>query len=261
MTINRSSLFSALFAFSLFGVTPNVAHAVKLDSFFEDQNDVIVVTDFTNEGRKRETPTKIKPVYCEAISFGLDFGSQVGDKIPPSKEVLDFVVKVLADQGYQGNNEKHPPSLLLTFQWGFLPRGLGNLTFLGGDKLDLSWELENHPWINSNVLLRNMRSEAAERVMETARKDLYAISISAFDYESAEKKKPILLWQTRIAYPTRGIYMAEALPQMIEIAAPRIGRETDKPILTDLDDGPGSIEYEDIEVIGVDGEPVEPKKE
>jgi hypothetical protein len=105
-----------------------------------------------------------------------------------------------------------------------------------------------------------MRSDAAERVMDTARKDLYAISITAFDYESAEKEKPILLWQTRIAYPTRGIYMAEALPKMIEIAAPRVGRETDKPIITDLDDGPGTIEYGELEVIETDGEPAKPER-
>jgi hypothetical protein len=191
----------------------------------------------------------------------MDFGSQVGDKTPPSKEILDFVVKVLADQGYQGNDENHPPTLLLTFQWGYLPRGLGNLSFLGGDKLDLMWELENHAWINSNVLLRNMRSDAGIRLMETARKDLYGISITAFDYESAENEKPILLWQTRIAYPTRGIYMREALPKMIEIAAPSIGRETNKPILTDLDGAIGTVDYGDLEVIDVDGEAAEPKKE
>lgn len=260
MNIIRSSFFPALLVGLLSGLPAHVASAIDLSSFFTDQNDVIVVTDFTNEGRKREAPTKVSPIYCEAISFGLDFGSQVGDKIPPSKEVLDYVVKILADQGYQGNNEKHPPTLLLTFQWGYLPRGLGNLTFLGGDKLGLSWELENNSWINSNVLLRNMRSDAAERVMDTVKKDLYAISVTAFDYESAANNKPILLWQTRIAYPTRGIYMNVALPKMIEIAAPRIGRETDKPILTDMDDGPGSVDYGEIEVIGVEGEEPVPSK-
>jgi hypothetical protein len=233
----------------------SIVSAAGLSFFSKPTKNVFIVTDVTEAGKKLEPPTKGKPVYCAAFSYGCDFGSIPGDKLPNPKAMLDLIVKILAEQGFQGNDEKHPPTLVLSIQWGWLEGNLGdNLAYLGGDKLDLMWETESYAWINANVLRRGMRGGTAARVMEISEEDLYAITICAFDYHSVmETEKSVLLWQTRIAVPTTGFSMAEALPRIVALAAPNIGRETKLPVITKapLD---GSIEYGELTVVGVEGE-------
>lgn len=227
--------------------------------FSRPSRDVFIVTDVTPDGRKVEPPTRQQPVYCEAMSFGCDFGSMPGDKLPDSAELLKVIVKILADQGYQGNNDTHPPTLLLTFQWGYRKGGIGNnLAYLGGEKLDLMWETENNSWINSNVLLRNMRSSASQKVMDVAAEDIYAVTICGFDYASTRSGKPVLLWQTRVAIPTTGVSMANALPRILAVAGPAIGRETKTTVIAKADDTrEGRVDLGELEVIEEDA-PVTP---
>jgi hypothetical protein len=243
-----------------------VGHGMRAEPFRlfgRTENDVIIVTDLTTAGRKIQPATVQAPVYYWAINFGCDYGSTPGDKVPESREIGAVIEKVLASQGYLRADARHPPALYLGFQWGRLESGkLGrNLAYLGGRKLDLMWEVEdNFGDIHPNALLRNFRSPEADKVMTLANEELYAVTINAFDYASVvdTTRKPLLLWQTRIATRGLGAWMKVALPKIIQLAGPSIGRETPVPVFRK----PAellreSIEFGELRVL--DDEPEKPK--
>jgi len=65
---------------------------------------------------------------------------------------------------------------------------------------------------------------------------IYGLIISAFEYKSVRTAEPIVLWQTRIGLAANGKGMSEALPVMVQVAGPQIGRETTKPVLRNIED-------------------------
>jgi hypothetical protein len=215
--------------------TPSL-HADGFLGFFETPApDVLTVTDVTEEGRKWPLPEPGKPVLYEAISFGSkNFPSLPGDITPNPRVMTAFIVKTLAEQGYVQAKEKGVAKVFLSICWGYSRANLAAIGFLGGRKLDLMWELEqNGGMLSPNVLLRWNRSLTAVKVMDTANSDLYIASIQAFDLTKLDAGTQVLLWNTRIACPTRGLWMADALPIMIAAAGPLIGRETEKPVWRD----------------------------
>jgi hypothetical protein len=232
--------------------------------FPSGENDVIIVTDVSAAGRKIQPAMPESPVYYWAINFGCDYGSTPGDKVPESREIGAVIEKVLASQGYLRADGRHPPSLYLGFQWGRLESGKlrQNLAYLGGRKLDLMWEVEdNFGDIHPNALLRNFRSPEADKVMALASDELYAVTINAFDYASAVDitRKPVLLWQTRIATRGLGAWMKVALPRIIQLAGPSIGRETPVPVFRKPSDLlRESIEFGELRVL--DDEPEKANK-
>jgi len=206
-----------------------------LDFFRTTAPDVLTVTDMTEEGRKWPLPEPGKPVIYEAISFGSkNFPGLPGDTAPNPRVMSAFIVKTLAEQGYEQAKEKGIAKVFLSISWGYSRANLGALGFLGGDKLDLMWELKTYGGtLSPDVLLRWNRSLTAEKVMETANGDLYIASIQAFDLEKLDAGTQVLLWSTRIACSSRGLNMADAIPTMITAAGPFIGRETQKPVWHD----------------------------
>lgn len=208
-----------------------------LDNIFGAQYpDVITVTDTTEEGRKWPQPEPGKPVYYEAIVFGAkNFHGLPGDREPTKRAMSNLIVGALKKQGYLIGTQKGQATIFLSISWGYRRATLGSLAFLGGDKLDLMWEL--HPEFSSvfafNALHRNMRSSEASAVMEAANSDLYIVSIRAFDLKAIDADKEVELWHTKIALPANGSYMEEAIPTMITLATPFIGRETKKPMFSD----------------------------
>jgi hypothetical protein len=242
-----------------------IGHGMRAEPFRlfgRTENDVIIVTDVSAAGRKIQPASPESPVYFWAINFGCDYGSTPGDKVPESREIGAVIEKVLASQGYVRADAKHPPSLYLGFQWGRLEARLGqNLAYLGGDKLDLMWEVqENFGHLPAQVLWRNSRSPEADKVMALASDELYAVTISTFDYASVldTTRQPLLLWQTRIATRGLGAWMKVALPKIIQLAGPSIGRETPVPVFRK----PAellreSIEFGELRVL--DDEPEKPK--
>jgi len=209
-------------------------HADGFLSFFETPApDVLTVTDVTDEGRKWPLPEPGKPVLYEAISFGSqNFPGLRGDVTPNPRTMAAFIVKTLAEQGYQQAKEKGVAKVFLSICWGYSRANLGVLGFLGGEKLDLMWELDGSP----NAVHgppRWMRSLTADKVMEAANSDLYIASIQAFDLKKIDAGEIVPLWHTRIACPARGLMMADAVPTMIVAAGPLIGRETKKPVWRD----------------------------
>lgn len=221
-----------LFAFVLCSAAP--LRSGSLANFFTRVPDMVTVTDVTEEGRTWPVPEPGEPVYYEAVSFGAkNFPGLPGDPAPNSHAMLLTLVKVLAKQGYLQARQKGEAKIFLSIGWGYSRASLSALSFLGGDKLDLMWELESGPGYFANALRRGMRGVTESKVMDAANSNLYIASIQAFDLEKLDAGKQVLLWHTRIACPANGLTMASTLPTMLVAAGPFIGRETKTPVWRD----------------------------
>ena len=231
--------------------------------FSAPTGDVIIVTDVTLAGRDFVPPTKDAPIHCQAINFGCSFGAADGDRLPDPTAMSAFVGTILAEQGYQGSDESHPPQLLLTIQWGTLRGDRGyNLAFLGADKVDLLRDAGPLANYERNIMPQAARSVAAEKIQSLADEDLYVVTVCGFDYAAYTSGKAEMLWKTRIACATNGLSMDKALPDMVTLAGPAIGRETTKVIVTNPDDKRiGEVQYGDLEVMEDDADSAKPKKD
>ncbi|MDX2186525.1 MAG: hypothetical protein SFV32_06310 [Opitutaceae bacterium] len=196
--------------------------------------DVLVVTDVTDAGRSLPEVSPLSPVYFKGITLGARLGTFPGDKEPDIKELTQFITRLLAKQGYRGSpGSAHPPTLFLVLQWGYMRRGADHLWFLGYNPADDIAAPKMINMLGPEIFLRNMRSRETQAILDMADEDLYGIIITAFEHESAKTDKPVILWQTRVAFPATGNYMKDALPKMATVAAAQIGRETKKPVLRD----------------------------
>jgi len=224
--------------------------------FSTPSGDVFIVTDVTPAGKDFEAPTKDAPIHCHAINFGCSFGAAAGEKLPDPAELGAFVGKLLAEQGYQGSDDEHPPKLLLTIQWGVLRGDRGyNLAFLGADKAGIMADegmLYNY---QGSAVPFSARSDMAQKIQNLAGDDLYVVTVCGFDYTAYTSGKAEMLWKTRIACSAVGLSMAKALPEIVTLAAPAVGRETTEVIVTNpADKREGEVRLGDLEVIDDDAD-------
>ena len=194
-----------------------------------------------------------------------------GDKLPSEKDMIRTLMVILARNGFLLADKKHPPTQFLTWNWGTMysndmhfvgstqsPNtvtipGHGQVTttnsisqdnmpaqelnydqklqFLGGEKLGLMGDLGSSRIAEPRVEPPSTREDDAAEIGRAAHDNLYVIVISAFDFDSIKKRKPVLLWKTRIGCPCRGLVMDRTLPVMVAISGPNIGHETPTPAL------------------------------
>jgi hypothetical protein len=215
---------------------------------------VITVTDMTLEGRERTPPTPENPVYYRGRTLGCKLGSIGGDHPPEAKEMSDFVAKVLKQQGYLGALPGvHEPTLFMVLQWGYMRPGIDSLWFLGYDARQDIAAPNGIGELGPEVFRRGFRSRTTQTILSYARRPIYGIIITAFDYESSDTDAPIILWQTRIALPANAKTMAQALPAMVLAAGSNIGCETDSPVLRKVEaPKAGDITFGELEVLDYD---------
>lgn len=226
-----------------------------LSRFFERDLSIVTVTDFSPEGARLTPPTREHPVYYEALILGYnDWGRTVAnEKIPDKNKMVRLIMKVLADQGYYPCTPAHPATLVLAMAWGSMNSKMGmSLVFMGGDKLDVLWEL--NPYIGGGmldprVLTRGMRSGTAETVLSMAGGPLYVASVEAFDSAAAMQYKTVKLWHTKITCPAAGAEMDVALRQMVRHAGPHFGRETALPVLVSVPPRNPVVELGELKVL------------
>ena len=224
-------------------LAPVFSSAGILDFLFsKNELEAVTVTDMTRQGALRRLPTPENPVYFEAISAGFRGlgGAKAGEK-PIAREVVnETMLKVLAKQGYLPAGPNRQPDLILAWAWGTynVQRSpFSNLQvnhhamarFLGGEKVGFGSTFDNaFPELSLTTGL--VRGGDMDHLADVARDDLYIAIVSAYDVKLADPKTPVLLWTTRISTPARGYWLPEALPAMLVMAAPHIGRETTKPV-------------------------------
>lgn len=213
--------------------------------------DVITVTDMTPEGRQAPVPTAQAPVYYLSVSLGFkDLGPVGGDKSPPEDQVLATIARALAKQHFlPAGPGTPPPTLALAFTWGTLnadfdygfdpdqaPR-LRNrqqiLKFLGGYKMGYS-DRDFDP--STAVIGLKVYDFDSQAFYDLAEEDFFVAVISAYDLKAFQAKQKKLLWMTRISTPSTGFGMKDVFPTMLAIAAPNLGRETERPVWIDASD-------------------------
>ncbi len=210
------------------------------------EQEVITVTDIAPGALPLRAPTLAEPIYYLPVCVGYrDFGGWIaGDKLPKKEDMIRIIAKVLAKQGYLPADAQHPATQVILFAWGTLyPNSLEfpgwptvqfnyrqELAFLGGAKLGLP-EAQSRPifreiegltfWTPQQEALRSVASDL-----------FYVAKISAYDPQLTAARKPRLLWSTRISGFARGRDMKDALPTIVVIGGPNIGRDTPRPVWT-----------------------------
>jgi hypothetical protein len=226
-------------------LAPVLSIAGILD-FLTSSNDLeaVTVTDMTPAGSLRRAPTPSNPVYFVAISAGFrDLGGMKGGEKPVARDLVNkTVLKALAKQGYLPVTGDQKPEIALVWAWGtlnavFSPMAPSTMQlnhrqmvrFLGGEKLGFGSRHED-AFAEHSLMMGLVRGGDVDKLYDVARDDLYIAIISAYDLHLDEGKKPEMLWNTRISCPARGFWLPEAMPAMLAIATPFIGRETTKPV-------------------------------
>lgn len=237
----------------------SVAHASTFLDFLLPKHplQVVTVTDVLPAGKKWRTVSPENPAYYVAVSGGYqDLGAPKGGERPVSpEEVTRTMQKVLAKQGYLPATKKHPPELILLWIWGsmnkhvfYFPSSIPGhpglqinsgamMEYMGGDKLGLGRDRMD-PFMGLSLPVGlERRSDAAQTIYEAAQDDLYIAGVVAYDFQAAHvRREKEVLWRTRISCPSRGFWLPEALPSMLVIAGPFMGRETPKPVWIDASD-------------------------
>ena len=207
----------------------------------------ITVTDFTPQGRLLRTPSLAAPLYYTAVNAGYcDIGGIIaGERTISHKEVNHTMLKVLAKQGLLPAPAGRTPDVILLWQWGTLNvERLANrnpsyspqineramLRFLGGDKvgIDTTPDALFPEFELSPGLLHESTTAAALR--DVAHDNLFIVRVAAYATYLDNHGQPIALWNTRISAPSKGYWLPDALPSMIVMAGPCIGRETAAPV-------------------------------
>jgi hypothetical protein len=208
---------------------------------------VITNTQMSTAGQKLPEASKAAPQYYIAVSSGFhDFGGVVGGiKAPPKDRVLKLIAAQLAKRGYlPSTGPSTPASLVIFLTWGTLnadrenffvdsPTVIRNrsqiLAFLGAKQLrfdDSYFSASATPPIVGLTML----DFDARNLYEAASEDFYVIAASAYSPESIARKKPELLWRTRIACFSLGFEFDDVLPAMVSIGGTQFGRETTAPV-------------------------------
>lgn len=225
------------------------APSVRAGDFWQyflprDELEAICVTEVTPAGRLRRPPLPAAPVYYVAVSAGYrDFGGVKRGDRPVSRQLVNTtMLRVLAKLGYLPVPENQRPDLALVWTWGtFSVERAGDgsnaqvnrqqmLRFIGGDQLGLTSGVGDAfpEQVHTPGLIYD--SAEARNLSDAARHDLYVAVIGAYDVKLGDRNQGVLLWTTRISCPARGYWLTEALPAMMAMAGPNIGRETSRPL-------------------------------
>lgn len=140
----------------------------------------------------RATPDK--PIYYQPIFFGYRAEGHLVTfytKNPPmtarqTAQAEQLLVKGLAAQGYFIATKLSPPSLIITFEWGY--RAILTVPYGTPD-------MQN-----------------------------YFLQISALDLKAAQQHKRVSLWSEKIETPRWGHYIGEVLPTLIAYGTPAFGQ-------------------------------------
>ncbi len=221
---------------------------------------VITVTDVTKKGKQLREASRANPIYYEALVLGYqDYGRSIAGLEPPDKRaMLKLIMKLLADRGYYPGSPQHMPEVLLAFSWGTMNNRVGmSLLFMGGDKMDLLWQLEPLSIHNTvNHMTRFRHGSLGDFISEASSGRLYVISVQAFDRDAAIEGRTELLWHTKVSAPADGLDLTLALKQMAREAAPFFGRETARPVWTRAPEHPVRVDLGELKVV----EAIDPDK-
>lgn len=218
--------------------------------------DQTVITEMTDEGRRRPLPTAAAPAYYETDVGGLhQEGFDAAAGLPPSADaMLACLRQALAVNHYLPADRTHPPALLLVVFWGSHNNPnegsdeingpfpdvahrnlLSRASLVGGIRFaaELRQALDDHDRNHDQIPAPNLdplylflhRSYKNERLYEQTRANCYFVVASAYDYAAAAHRERRLLWRSKMSVDSTGIAMADSLPALVVAGAPFLGRD------------------------------------
>jgi len=237
--------------------------------------DVNVVVDMTEAGRKFAAPSPAHPVFYLPIVIGYreEGQSVAGEKPPPPAEkILPFFATALARQGYRVvGSTRDKPALVLVFAWGSwnpvmvdLPSDLTSpdagsppsadlqdpaVSLNGGDMLGLvaGNTVRNLPWMPDSMINID-RDEIRADVKEPR----YFAIVAAFEWTTGRPHKRLLLWTAKMSVRSTGVWLAEVLPTMIESGGSFFGHETTRRQTVTVPLAPeGNVKLGELHIEGV----------
>jgi len=244
--------------------------------------DMTVITEMTPLGKKRPPTTPGHPAYYVAtIGPPLEEGQTDGNTHPLSPDVVQAGMQhALATNGFFPADHDHRPSLVIFFAWGTYNRipvnhvDPGNINvvaralLVGGEKFagEFKHAIEQDQVMieagtplgpNSNFRQFRRRDAKTEQLVNQARGEIYFIVASAFDYAAMSRNERQLLWRSRLTVDTRGVSMADTLPELMSSSAPFLGRQmSESALLMRRADRNGKVDIGDLKVM----EPAEDNK-
>jgi hypothetical protein len=239
--------------------------------------DVNVVVDMTEAGRKFAAPSPAHPVFYLPIVIGYREEGQsiAGEKPPPpAGEILPCFEAALARQGYRMvESTREKPALVVVFAWGSwnpvmvdLPPAPASsdgtspygelqnpaVPLNSGDMLGLvaGNTVHNLPWVPD--FMTDLDRDA---IRSDVKEPHYFALVAAFEWTNVRPHKRVLLWTAKMSIRSTGMWLAEILPAMIEGGGPFFGRETTRRQTVTVPLGPeGRVKLGElhIEAVGED---------
>jgi hypothetical protein len=249
------------------------------------QAEVSANGELTEAGRKFPRPAAGQPVYYVPVIMGWhESGALTAGETPPKRaDVIRLLGQALAREGYvlqalrpNGNNTL--PSLIITFEWGYLNpvithEGAANLTTGDGGTMAVQGMRDDptqreSTFMNQNEMVSLVAGSALHRetsfsqvdwqkLTEAVAEDRYYIIVSAYDYPASLKGSQELLWRTRMSTPRQGVWMNDVIAPLVLAGTPLFGRQTDGPTWLSYSVREGTVKLAPLEIKGTVPAPTE----
>jgi len=197
-----------------------------------------VLVDVTDAGGAVAPATPGQPVYYLPFPVGYHDkgGAKPGERTPPAPDQIEHLfAKALAADGYLLCSKQLPPSIVLTFEWGYAAPAIGRATVLGGrteisdSDSDVMRTIVGGKWL-ANVQIDDPGAER-QILQDAAGVPQYYATVTALDYKAMLQKKRVPLWIARLSTEAAGVSADDALATIIAAGGPRFGKRTMKPLL------------------------------
>jgi len=248
-------LLSALLALSLFASTASAAKRYR-------NHDVLVHTDVTFLGEQQAPVDPVlNPIYYQFLTRGfIQFDESVAGELAPEREaLLQHIVAALRPLGYLPADGEHKPRIAFGVTWGsiFVPEyetvymrnrmnsiefvrdpnprkseqnnAQSAIEFLSSGLVPLMWRPNFDAWYNLAAIWPEASTGARDRIARICGDDVYALAITAYDYDNASAAREVFLWQTRALTPAPRMESDEAFHRMIDMIVPLLGQATPYP--------------------------------
>lgn len=204
---------------------------------------VIVNSQVTKLGQHLDPAGPDAPVHYQVMTQGfVELGSAIAGEDEPAREAfVKLVLGTLHGQGYLPATEDRQPAIALALTWGSLrQRPEAAVTYLTGPALPMAWKPRAPAQLyqtaqpfrtteGGQTVLAAINHDLRAKIAGAVDDDFYFLTVSAYDWASAFRGRPVLFWQTRVACPAAGLSATDALTLCVRAAKAAVGTATDGP--------------------------------
>ncbi len=205
--------------------------------------DELIVAERTADGMALAQPKADHPAYYVAFDGGyIEEGDPIaGEKPPAAGAVGQALRQALATQGYQEATGQAAPSLVITYHWGVLHRDTHQVRSPHKMEPNLKARIN---LVATKTYAERMETDIMDRrqptlvhipildpreqtLLQLLGDDHYFVIVSAYDFAALTHRETKLLWHVKLSTRSAGVSMEEALPTLLQGAAPYFGQHLD----------------------------------